>query len=345
MKSNFLNIKKNMAWLAILCLIGCSTLDTLHTSSPEINIPNTPTVSMSVVPTPLSLHGKIAFIGEGSEWGDHRIFVLSLENENIIDITPPKLSFIRHLSWSLDGQFIAFDGLKDNITQIFKISTDGTKLTQLTHGENHAFLPSWSPDGKNILFVSAQQNNLIPNEFPLQQIYTMKSDGTDIRRFTIASQDDNKSIGGYYRTDGLIAIYEPITRYSVKNYIVNSSGAVQKHFPEFTTNGSIAWSPDGKIAIYTADRTTSNCSGFFMRSIDSESISCLNIDNGMTSQTAGKIIGADGASWSPDGKYIIFSSNIDGDVDIYIIKPDGTGLFQITNLPGNEGGAVWWSNP
>jgi TolB protein len=44
------------------------------------------------------------------------------------------------------------------------------------------------------------------------------------------------------------------------------------------------------------------------------------------------------ASFSPDGKHIVFTSNRDGDLDIYVMRPDGTNVTRITNKPGYDGG-------
>ena len=39
---------------------------------------------------------------------------------------------------------------------------------------------------------------------------------------------------------------------------------------------------------------------------------------------------AQGASWSPDGKRIAYSSNVDGNWEIYLIAPDGTNRARVT---------------
>jgi TolB protein len=45
--------------------------------------------------------------------------------------------------------------------------------------------------------------------------------------------------------------------------------------------------------------------------------------------------------WSPDGQWIAFTSKRENNYDIYIIHPDGTGLKRITNTPGNDAHCVW----
>ncbi|PKN92615.1 MAG: hypothetical protein CVU44_13210 [Chloroflexi bacterium HGW-Chloroflexi-6] len=41
-------------------------------------------------------------------------------------------------------------------------------------------------------------------------------------------------------------------------------------------------------------------------------------------------------TWSPDGRFIAFESDRNGNRDIFIVSPDGSGLKQITSSPANE---------
>lgn len=43
-------------------------------------------------------------------------------------------------------------------------------------------------------------------------------------------------------------------------------------------------------------------------------------------------------SYSPDGKWILFSSLRDGDAELYVMKPDGTNAVRLTNKKGYDGG-------
>jgi TolB protein len=46
---------------------------------------------------------------------------------------------------------------------------------------------------------------------------------------------------------------------------------------------------------------------------------------------------------SPDGRRIVFSHVVDGDVELYLVNVDGTGLTRLTNDPGRFDGGAHWS--
>ena len=46
-------------------------------------------------------------------------------------------------------------------------------------------------------------------------------------------------------------------------------------------------------------------------------------------------------SWSPDGTRIAFTSNRDGNYEIYVMNADGTGQRRVTHNPGKDDYATW----
>ena len=46
-------------------------------------------------------------------------------------------------------------------------------------------------------------------------------------------------------------------------------------------------------------------------------------------------------TWSPDGKYILFASDMDGPVQLYTIRVNGKELHQVSNLPAIRGRSDW----
>lgn len=47
------------------------------------------------------------------------------------------------------------------------------------------------------------------------------------------------------------------------------------------------------------------------------------------------------ATWSPDGAWILHASDRGGDIQLWRVRPDGSGLRQVTDLPGLRGRSDW----
>lgn len=137
-------------------------------------------------------------------------------------------------SWSPDGKWIAFgsgsffQGRQTKPGKIMVVRRDGTGAKDLTSGTPNAGFPSWSPDGKDIVFRSWGPNemglrilNLAEHSvrvltngldnlpywspdgsrilFTRKQdenfdIYTIKPDGTDVRRMTTFPANDAHAV-------------------------------------------------------------------------------------------------------------------------------------------------------
>ena len=55
-------------------------------------------------------------------------------------------------------------------------------------------------------------------------------------------------------------------------------------------------------------------------------------------------LGAHGPAWSPDGKWIAFATASNG-YDLYVVRPDGSGLRRLTRTKSREEGPAWLSRP
>lgn len=61
----------------------------------------------------------------------------------------------RHPRWSPDGKWIAYESVRDGVSQIYVIAADGGEPKKVTTISTGASQPNWTPDGHGIAFVSA----------------------------------------------------------------------------------------------------------------------------------------------------------------------------------------------
>ena len=354
---------------SLLGLVLCITVLLSGACSYQRIIPTSPSVTASIntpvqqpanvepmllnTPTPMTallpFNGKIAFIVWNDAMLNNRIYVMKANGSEQTDITPANLYAIRDLAWSPDGQYLAFDAIAGQLHQIFKIKSDGSGLVQLTFREEDAQSPSWSPDGKYIIFDSTSPD-ILGNSFtsgpqnqPVTQIYIMKADGSEVRRITVKTRNNNVPMSGQYRNDGLISVSEQISRQGQINYVVDSKGVIQKQFPQFEGDTPI-WSPDGNFFIrYSFLPPSSDCSGDVIMKLDDNVEMCLKIGDKMNPPMQGY-----GYSWSPDGNYILMTANLENDnahADLYVMKLDGSNLTRLTYLSTRLVEPVWSAAP
>ena len=88
-------------------------------------------------------------------------------------------------SWSPDGKKIVYRGATNNVKGLFIVDVETRMVTNLTTN-SHDNLPTWSPNGERIAFTSFKDGNY--------DIYTIKPDGSDLKRLTTDPDNDAHSI-------------------------------------------------------------------------------------------------------------------------------------------------------
>jgi Tol biopolymer transport system component len=165
-------------------------------------------------------------------------------------------------------------------------------IRQLTHGGENAEA-YFSPDGTHLIFQSTHGG------YPCDQIYTMKIDGTDLRR---VSTGTGRTTCGYFYPGG-------------KEILFASTHETSKECPPKPSyERGYVWPIYAGYDIYRANADGSN-------------LKPLTRTPGYDAE----------ATIAPDG-LIVFTSVRDGDMDIYSMKGDGSNVKRLTNRPGPDGG-------
>ncbi len=165
-------------------------------------------------------------------------------------------------------------------------------IRQLTSGGENAEA-YFSADGSRLIYQSTR------GDYPCDQIYTMKVDGTDVQR---VSTGTGRTTCGYYYPNGRQILYAS----------THEGGRECPPRPNFSRG--YVWPIYASYDIYTANPDGSN-------------VRPLTRTPGYDAE----------ATIAPDG-LIVFTSVRDGDMEIYSMKPDGSDVRRLTNRVGPDGG-------
>ncbi len=300
-------IQKSLIILPIiLCLcVACQSVEPMTTptiiSTQAISLLPTSTAIMTGTPTPT----KIA--------------------------TPPETSVPEREIKTIGDGLVAFYSDRDGSPEIYTIKADGSGLVRLTNDPTFDDSPAISPDGRQIVFLTARHDP--KPQFPnlKYEIYLMDIDGGNPRRLTNTeaaedhpawSPDGSKILfDADYDGDGFYEIYT-----------LNPDGTELTRLTFNTANDQFAdWSPDGSQIAFSSDRNGSW--DLFIMDADGGNQEAL------TDSPDWELFPA----WSPDGGQIAFNGLVprSRNTDIFVMNADGSEIRQLTDAPGFDENPVW----
>ena len=247
-----------------------------------------------------------------------------------------------------DGHFRDdIPGIPDVPTsEIYVMDADGGNQRRLTNNPASDSAPSWSPDGKRIVFVSDRDGHVDANGWPTGDIYVMDADGGNPQNLT---NNLGRDTSPSWSPDGKHIIFSSDRdrergNHNYEIYVMDADGGNEQRL----TNNSDedrdpSWSPDGKRIVFSAVRP-----GHFKNNLNLTSeIYVMDADGGNEQRLTENRNNDRSPSWSPDGKRIAFESDRKGDgvnFDIYVMDADGGNQQKLTNHRAWDGSPSWSSD-
>jgi hypothetical protein len=213
---------------------------------------------------------------------------------------------------------IAFSSNGFDLQAIFVVKPDGTGLKQLSPEGAFDLNPTWSPDGRRLLFTD------------FQDLYVMNADGSGRARLV----EGRSEVGiARWSPDGkLIAFtFQDFVGddFVVDLWVMRSDGSDRTRLATGIDAGP-SWSPDSRQIAYTRGQVRIiNADGTDDRRVTQQPF--------LTSEPA----------WSPDGGLIAFVTTLEdrpdrpADRTIFVVNPDGNGLVDLTRGRGSDETPTW----
>ena len=236
--------------------------------------------------------------------------------------------------------FMRFDA--DGIFQIWVANPDLSHQRQITTGPAANGFPTWSPDGSRIAFQSNRTDPDPTDDFEIQDIFTMRPDGSGVRRITDSTGDSEKPS---WSPDGKWLLYAASGAdypRSMGIYVTRSDGSgASRRLTSLT--GTSFWqelarfSPDGKRIEYTEYRPAPTTDG----EVPEESaLMIARADGSHPRQITPWEIRAADADWSPDGQLLVFAPRLashDYIQSVMVVDADGRHVHELTDGDGVTG--------
>ncbi len=262
--------------------------------------------------------------------------------------------------WSADGKKLIFQSSREgrSCDRIWTMNADGSDKLMVSPDKGANTCSFFFPDGKKIIYASTSampgdcpERIKIPGQnyvWPLwpYDIYVADRDGRNPVKITDNPEYDAEAVPNL---DGSRVVFGSKREGNFDVYTMNPDGSdVKRLTSEYGYNGGPWWSPDGKRIAYRAwHPDTPEGKALWADCMAKNYIIPVPLDIFvMNADGSGKTrLTQNGAvnwapSWHPDGKRIVFSSNMDDwredskrfghNFELYLISADGTGLTRLT---------------
>ena len=256
--------------------------------------------------------------------------------------------------FSADGRKLIFQSTRDGheCDQIYTMNIDGSDVRLVSTGDGRTTCSYYFPNGKRILYSSTHlggkqcppkpdfSKGYVWAVYDTFDIFTANPDGSGLKQLTSAPGYDAETT---ITRDGKKLVFTSKRDGDLDIYTMDADGRnVKRLTNEVGYDGGPFWSYDGKQIVYRAyhpatEKDKADYLALLKQNLIRPTVLdiwVMNADGSDKRQVTNLNKASFAPYFFPDGKRIIFSSNVADpkgrDFDLYTVKTEGTGLERIT---------------
>jgi serine/threonine protein kinase/Tol biopolymer transport system component len=235
-------------------------------------------------------------------------------------------------SWSPHGLRLAYWGLAGPANRvIWTVPADGGPPVQVTDDAFYNWSPVWSPDGAFLYFASDRGGSMNLWRVPVDE-----ASGRILGAPQPLTTPSESSATPSFARDGRRVLYATDDSRSFLETVPLDPGKGR-------TAGPPALVFEGSRSLRGCDVSPDGASIVFRTAAPQEDLYLIRADGRDLRQLTDDPARDRAPRWSPDGRRILFSSNRSGKYEAWTIRPDGSGLTQVTRAPGESVNNPIWS--